>query len=71
MKKYVVLCAISALLGGLLSTALTTHSVEPQLSAQEAPPAALPPVALPPPGMRHEPAGCLSRLRNYQMYSVD
>ncbi len=37
MKKYVVLCAISALLGGLLSTALTTHSVEPRLSAQEAP----------------------------------
>jgi len=37
MKKYVVLCALSALLGGVLSTALTTHSVEPRLSAQEAP----------------------------------
>ncbi len=37
MKKYVVLCAISALLGALLSTALRTHSVEPRLSAQEAP----------------------------------
>jgi S1-C subfamily serine protease len=43
MKKYVVLCAISALLGGLLSTALTTHSVERRLSAQEAPSPALPP----------------------------
>jgi len=43
MKKYVVLCAISALLGGLLSTALTTHSVEPRLSAQEAPAPALRP----------------------------
>ncbi|HPM79491.1 MAG TPA: trypsin-like peptidase domain-containing protein [Candidatus Anammoximicrobium sp.] len=37
MKKYVVFCALSALLGGVLSTALTTHSVEPRLSAQEAP----------------------------------
>lgn len=37
MKKYVVLCALSALLGGVLSTAFTTHSVEPRLSAQEAP----------------------------------
>ena len=43
MKKYLVLCAISALLGGLLSTALTTRSVEPRLSAQEAPAPALRP----------------------------
>ena len=41
MKRYVVLCAISSLLGGLLSTALTTHSVAPRLSAQEAPAPAL------------------------------
>jgi S1-C subfamily serine protease len=37
MRKYVVWCGISALLGGLVSAAFMTHSVEPRLSAQEAP----------------------------------
>jgi len=37
MKKYVVWCGISALLGGLISAAFVTHSVEPRLSAQEVP----------------------------------
>lgn len=37
MKKYLVWCGVSALLGGWLSAALTSRSVEPCLSAQEAP----------------------------------
>ncbi len=37
MKKYVLLCGISALLGGLLSTAFKTHSIEPRASAQDVP----------------------------------
>ena len=37
MKKYVLLCGFSALLGGLLSTAFKTHSVEPRAWAQDAP----------------------------------
>ena len=37
MKKYVLLCGFSALLGGLLSTAFKTHSVEPRASAQDVP----------------------------------
>ena len=43
MKKYVVLCGISALLGGLLAAAFTAHSVEPRLSAQDAPAGVLAP----------------------------
>ena len=43
MKKYVVLCGISALLGGLLSAAFTARSVEPRLSAQDASPRAIRP----------------------------
>jgi S1-C subfamily serine protease len=37
MKRYVLWCGISALLGGLMSVAFMTHSVEPRLSAQETP----------------------------------
>jgi S1-C subfamily serine protease len=37
MKKYVLLCGFSALLGGLLSTAFKTHSVEPRAWAQDVP----------------------------------
>ncbi len=37
MKKYALLCGISALLGGLLSTVFKTHSVEPRALAQDAP----------------------------------
>lgn len=44
MKKYVIWCGISALLGGLLSAALTSRTVEPRLSAQESPGSGLRPV---------------------------
>lgn len=37
MKKYVLLCGLSAVLGGLLSTGFKTHSVETRLSAQDGP----------------------------------
>ena len=37
MKKYVLVCGFSALLGGLLSTAFKTHSVEPRAWAQDVP----------------------------------
>jgi len=37
MKRYMVWCGISAMLGGLMSVAFMTHSVEPRLSAQETP----------------------------------
>jgi S1-C subfamily serine protease len=35
MKKYVLLCGISACLGGLVSTLLTSRPIEPPLSAQD------------------------------------
>lgn len=44
MKKYVLLCGLSALLGGLLSTAFKTHSVEPRALAQDAPVRSIRPV---------------------------
>lgn len=37
MKSYMVWCGISAMLGGLMSVAFMTHSVEPRLSAQDTP----------------------------------
>ncbi len=42
MKKYLLLCGFSALLGGLLSTAFKSPSVEPRAVAQEAAPGRLP-----------------------------
>jgi len=42
MKKYILLCGFSALLGGLLSNAFKSPAVEPRAVAQEAPPGRLP-----------------------------